>query len=406
MYTPSRTILQKYADVLVDFAARGGQGLKKNDTVYLVGTEVTRTLFLEVRKKIIDRGGHVIMNYLPDDDDRYQTNQYFYLKAGEQQLRFFPERYMRGLVDEMDHMIYLMGERDPHALKDIEPDRIMKRQLAYKKFKEWRDEKEHRGKFTWTLALYGTAGHAREAGLSERQYWNQIIKGCLLDQHNPVAAWRAVYLQLDEIGKKLNRLSQRAAWLHIEGPDADLWIELGDKRRWRWGEGRNIPSFEIFTSPDCRGTEGWIRFNQPLYRYGSLITDVALSFQKGRVVDCHAKKNEKLLKEMIRQQGADRVGEFSLTDRRYSRITKFMAHTLYDENVGGRHGNTHLALGSAYRDCFSGDPSRISEKEWEVLGYNDSSVHTDIMSTAPRTVTAHFHQGGSAVIYRDGEFTL
>jgi aminopeptidase len=194
--------------------------------------------------------------------------------------------------------------------------------------------------------------------------------------------------------------------VHVEGEDADLWVTIGEQRRWLGGRGRNIPSFELFTSPDWRGTEGWIRFNQPLYRYGNLVKGISLRFEDGRVVESSAEQNEVVLKEMIATEGADRVGEFSLTDKRLSRITRFMAHTLYDENVGGPFGNTHVALGRSYQDAFDGDPSGVATEEWERLGFNNSSVHTDIVSTADRVVTAQLRGGGEKVIYRDGEFQL
>jgi aminopeptidase len=100
------------------------------------------------------------------------------------------------------------------------------------------------------------------------------------------------------------------------------------------------------------------------------------------------------------------VGEFSLTDRRFSRITRFMAQTLYDENVGGAFGNTHIALGRAYQDAYTGDPGELSAEQWKELGFNNSSVHTDIVSTTDRLVTAQLRDGGERVIYRDGEFQL
>ena len=86
--------------------------------------------------------------------------------------------------------------------------------------------------------------------------------------------------------------------LHVEGPDADLWITLGEKRQWQSGGGANIPSFEIFTSPDWRGTEGCIRFNQPVYADGNLIKGVELEFKKGKVVRSSAKQGEKFLREI------------------------------------------------------------------------------------------------------------
>ena len=109
---------------------------------------------------------------------------------------------------------------------------------------------------------------------------------------------------------------------------------------------------------------------------------------------------------MVATEGADRIGEFSLTDRRFSRITRFMAQTLYDENVGGKFGNTHIALGRAYQDAFDGDPGTLGPEDWERLGFNNSSVHTDVVSTTRRTVTATLSDGSERVIYRDGEFVL
>src|SRR5581483_6543904 len=150
--------------------------------------------------------------------------------------------------------------------------------------------------------------------------------------------------------------------LHVEGEDADLWIAVGEQRRWLGGRGRNIPSFELFTSPDWRGTEGWIRFNQPLYRYGSMVKGIELTFKKGRVVKAIAKQNEKLLKEMLAtDEGASQLGEFSMTDRRISHITKFMAETLFDENMGGEFGNTHVAVGRSFHDTYAPGSSKINK---------------------------------------------
>jgi aminopeptidase len=137
-----------------------------------------------------------------------------------------------------------------------------------------------------------------------------------------------------------------------------------------------------------------------------MVTGIELWFKDGIVVKSKAKTNEKVLKQMIATPGANRIGEYSLTDKRHSRITKFMAETLYDENIGGEFGNTHMALGMSYKDTFSGDVSKLTKKQAETLGFNDSSVHTDIMSTTDRTVTAHLKDGSEKVIYKNGMFVL
>jgi aminopeptidase len=304
----------------------------------------------------------------------------------------------------MDHQVSILADADPHALDSVDPGRIMRRGETMRPLLDWRGEKENAGRFTWTLGLYGTPAMAAEAGMSLEEYWEQIVHACYLDEKDPVARWREVGERLDETRGQLNELDIDR--LHVEGEDVDLWISLGERRRWLGGRGRNIPSFEIFTSPDWRGTEGWIYCNQPLYRYGNLVKGVRLQFADGRVTEASAEQNERVLKEMIATAGADRIGEFSLTDRRYSRIERFMAHTLYDENVGGSFGNTHIAVGRSYQDAYDGDPAALAEEEWERLGFNQSSVHTDVVSTTDRRVTARLRGGGERVIYADGEFQL
>jgi aminopeptidase len=359
---------------------------------------------MELCRAVWRNGGHVIGGYHPDEEQRGGGSRSFFELASDAQLQHFPAHYARGLVDEMDHQVSVMAEADPHALEGVEPGKIMRRGEALRTMMDWRGEKENKGRFSWTLGLYGTEAMAAEAQLSLEEYWQQIIHACFLDEQDPIARWREVGRQLDETRERLDALEIER--VHVEGEDADLWVTIGEHRRWLGGRGRNIPSFELFTSPDWRGTEGWIRFDQPLYRYGNLVKGISLTFAEGRVTKASAEQNEQVLKEMIATDGADRIGEFSLTDKRLSRITRFMAHTLYDENVGGPFGNTHIAVGRAYQDAYRGDPTEVQAEQWEQLGFNNSSVHTDVVSTADRTVTAHLLGGGERVIYRNGEFQL
>jgi aminopeptidase len=404
-YIPNQKILEKYANVLVNFALNSGKGIKKGETVLIQAGESARELYVELLKAVWRKGGNVISNYSLDTYcDADNISKFFYQNATKEQLEFFPKKYQRGLIDEMDHSIYIISETNKHALKGVDSKKMMIRGKASKPAMEWRREKENAGKFTWTLALFGTEAMAKEAKLTEKEYWDQIIKACFLDEKDPIKKWKKVYKQMAEVEKKINKLPIDK--LHVEGVDVDLWIHLGKKRKWVGGSGRNVPSFELFTSPDWRGTNGWIKFNQPLYRYGNLIEGIELTFKDGKVVKSKAKKNEKVLKDMIATENANKVGEFSLTDKRFSRITKFMAETLFDENMGGPQGNTHIALGSSYHDCYLGEPSAITKEEWEELGFNDSSVHTDIISTTERKVTAHLHGGKTKVIYKSGQFTV
>jgi aminopeptidase len=403
-YTPPQEILERYADVLINFALGGGAGVKEGEVVRIVAHEAAKPLYAELQRAVWRAGAHSIGQYIPDDDSHLNLSRDFLTLASEAQLDFFPARYMRGMIDEIDHQVSVICEADKHALEGVDPARIMRSAKAMKPALDWRTEKENAGRFTWTLGLYGTPAMAAEAGLSEEDYWGQIIAACFLDEQDPVARWGQVSEQIGEYVVMLNELPIER--LHVRGEDADLTITLGERRKWVGGSGRNIPSFEIFTSPDWRGTEGWIRFDQPLYRYGNLIEGIALEFTGGRVSKATATRNERVLTEMIATENAEKVGEYSLTDSRFSRITHFMAETLYDENVGGPYGNTHIALGKSYHDCYDGDPATVSAEGWETMGFNDSSVHTDIVSTSDRTVSARLRDGSERVIYADGRFQL
>ncbi len=398
-YHPPKKILDKYADVLVKFALNSGEGAKKGDVILLQVPERAKPFLKSLRRAVLEIGAHPIVQFLPDDFDRE-----YYELAQEHHLEFFPEKYFRGLIDQIDHSIQIISETNPKELEGIDPKKMMKRGKTMKTYMNWRNEKENQGKFTWTLALYGTEQQATEAGLSIEDYWEQIINACYLDHENPIEKWKTIFIELERVKEKLNSMPIKT--LHVMGENVNLKIGIDRNRKWMGGSGRNIPSFELFISPDWRKTEGKIKFNQPLYRYGNLIKDIELEFKDGRVIHSRASQNENVLKEMIETENADKVGEFSLTDSRMSRITKFMAETLFDENVGGDFGNTHIALGNAYKDSYPDNPAKITKEQWEAMGYNDSSVHTDIISTENRTVTATLEDGSQIVIYKEGKFTV
>jgi aminopeptidase len=401
-YQPSREILDKYSDVLVNFALDSCRGIKKGDVVLLQVPECAKPMLISLRRAVLKAGGHPMIQYLPDD-----FGKEFYEIADDDQLVFFPEKYLRGKVDEIDHSIMIIADKNKHELSEIDPKKIMIRNESWKPYKDWRNEKENKGEFTWTLALYGVKEMADEVGMTLKEYWDEIIKACYLDEENPVEKWKEIVNEVDRVKDRLNELKIKELRVRsIGNDDIDLVVGIDSNREWMGGSGRNIPSFEVFISPDYRVTSGKIRFNKPLYRYGNLIEDVKLEFKDGKVVSASASKGENLLKEMIAVKGADQIGEFSLTDSRLSRITKFMGETLFDENVGGEFGNTHIALGSSYHDSFPGDPSKVSKEEWEEMGYNDSSVHTDIVSTEDREVTAVLEDGSEMVIYKNGEFVV
>lgn len=384
---------------MVDFALGKGKGIKAKEVVYLQFDSEAKPLAMAVFKRVLEVGAYPM---LKQNDESFEKMMFD--TANVDQLKFFPKKYTKTLIDTIDHRVYLIAPTDPFLLKSIDPKKIIMANSQKQALRKWLFEKEDKGKLTWSLCLYGTEGMAHESGLTIKEFWKQIIDACYLDEADPIAKWKTTFTEIEGLKKKLNDLSVRR--YHITSEKTDLYITLGEKRKWEGGRGANIPSFEIFTSPDWRGVTGKIFFNFPLYRYGNLIKNVQLEFKEGRVVKATADKNEKLLREMIAQKNADKIGEFSLTDKRFSKISKFMANTLYDENFGGEFGNSHLAVGTSYHDCYSGDIKSMKTKDWERLGFNESIEHCDIINTNPKTVTAILTDNTEKVIYKDGLFTL
>jgi aminopeptidase len=285
----------------------------------------------------------------------------YYETATPQQLSFFPSQFLKGKIDEMTHIISIIAEADKYELQGIDPKKLTLKRQSRKPYIQWQTQKELEGKLTRTVAMYGTPAMAKDAGMTTEAYWQQIIQACYLDQEHPIQQRQKTQTEIETIRRKLNDIYIDK--IHMEGADMDLWITIGENRQRLGGGGRNIPSFEVFTSPDRRETQGWIQFNQPLFRYGQKIDGIKLVFNQGVVQEFDAKEGKELLTEIFQIPGTKSIGEFSLTDARHSRITKFMGETLYDENMGGKYGNTHLAIGRSYEDTSTVDLSPLTEEE-------------------------------------------
>lgn len=398
-YIPSYDLLKKYADILVKFGLRGGKWAKAGETIFVQIPECAKPFYLPLQKAILEIGAHPIMEYSPDG-----VTKHFFEHANDDQIMFYPSHFLHGKVEQMTHVISIIAEADKYELKDIDAKKMAARIQSRKEYKEKRVKKEMDGKMSRTLWLYGTQAMADEVGMSLEEYRQEIINACYLDSDDPIAERKKTVENIEIIKRKLNALS--IEYIHVESEDADLKIKIWTNRQrlgWGWA---NIPSFEIFTSPDRRETNGRMKFNQPLYYFGQLISGIYLKFENGIIIDFDASENKEGLKEMINTPNMNKLWEFSLTDGRFSHITKFMGETLYDENVWGPEWNTHIAIGSAFNDTYTGDASVLTQEDLEALGLNQSAGHTDIISTKRRTVTATLSDGSKKIIYQNGQFTV
>ena len=391
--------LHRYADVLVWGlnTARTGK-IKKNDIIIIRYDLPAIKLVEIVHKKLIEMGVHPVQRLL-------QTpimEKNFYSLSSKKQLVFLPPGEEE-LYKNLNGTIAILGPESLTHLSGIDSNKISQSLKAKKNLREILDQREEKGLFGWTLCMYPTAELASHAGMSVKNYADQIVKACFLNRIDPIAQWESVFRKAKTLKKWLNRMN--VSKYHIESDNVDLEITPGEKRRWIGISGHNIPSFELFISPDWHGTRGKYYADQPSYRSGNLVKGIRIEFKNGKAVHSTADKGEKFLKKQLSMDaGACKLGEFSLTDKTFSKINLFMANTLFDENYGGKYGNCHIALGASYSDTYSGKPSDLTKKIKKDLGFNDSSLHWDIVNTEKKRVTAHMASGKKNVIYENGRF--
>ena len=392
--------MDKYADVLLWALKTARKGNYRKNDIVLVRYEFEAIKMAEIlQAKLLDWGMHPVLRM--GGTSKMELD--FFKIANNKQLLFHAPGE-KELCGNLNGGIYLRAPESLTHLSTIDPEKIGKTAISGKPFRDILNKREEKGLFGWTLCMMPTSELARKAGLSMKQYTAQIIRACYLDKPDPVREWKKIYREAMGIKKWMNGM--KVAYYHIESDTIDLKITPGKRRRWVGISGHNIPSFEIFLSPDWRGTEGVYFADQPSYRSGNYVEDVRIEFRKGAAVKIEAKKGRNfVIKQSSIDKGAGRVGEFSLTDKRFSVINKFMANTLFDENYGGRYGNCHLALGSSYSDTYDGDPAKLTKARKNKLGLNDSALHWDLVNTEKKRVTAHFTSGQKLIVYENGMFT-
>lgn len=393
--------LEKYADSLLwglDSARTGKY--RKGDCIAIRFDLTAHELANVLQMKILDRGMNPIMMPLPLPEHQMS----FYAHAEGKQLEFLRPG-TKELYKRMNGSVYIPAPEKMTHLKNFS-HKISRASKSTRSIFNIREQREAAGLFAWTVGVVPTGAMARQAGMSVKDYTREIVRACFLDESDPVARWADLKKRGSQVIAYLNDLTARTEYFHVKSENTDMAVTPGERRQWLGLSGHNIPSFEIFMSPDWRGCHGTYFANEPSFRSGNYVRGVRLTIEKGRVVGVEAEEGEDFVREQIAiDEGACSLGEFSLTDKRFSPIRRFMANTLYDENVGGRFGNCHMAIGYAFPESFAGDLKKVSQARLKRLGFNKSAQHWDLITTENRTVTARLKDGSREVIYKNGMFT-
>lgn len=393
--------LLNYADVLLWGLKTARSGKYKKDDIVLIRYNLPAIRLAEIlNEKLLKMGINPVLRISATPVmernffDITNSKQLIFTAPGEEEL-----------YKKINGSIFLHAPESITHLRGVDPKKIGRATVARKHLKDILDQREEEGAFGWTLCMLPTEELAKHARLTIKEYTNEIAAACFLNKKSPVEEWQKVYNDAARIKKWLNGMSIKT--LHIESENTDLEITPGDQKKWIGISGHNIPSFELFLSPDWRNTKGIYFANQPSYRSGNYVENIRLEFKKGEAVKIEAETGEEFVRnQLAMDKGANKIGEFSLTDKRFSKINKFMANTLFDENYGGSFGNCHIALGSSYSDTFSGNPKNLTKEIKKNLGFNDSALHWDLVNTEKKRVTANLASGKTVAIYENGKFMI
>jgi aminopeptidase len=403
-------LIDRYADLIIE----KGINLQSKKGVLILSGSGTY-YFARALAKSAYRHKARYVQILIDDLDVLAAR----LEHQEEEDLIFNPSYLRALDHEFiaEEWSYIRvdntEDRLDHAPLDGVKNQILNK--AKRQFSEARSKRLMRHQLPWCVCIAPGPLWAEQVlgkGASAAELMEVLKPILLLDQDDPSRAW-------DEKGQVLNRrqnlLNEKGIdRLHFKSPVTDLTIGLNSTSRFVGGaenlpDGRpffaNLPTEEIFTTPDWRRTEGYVTTTRPVSVLDTPTEEVRLTFSEGRVVDYSARVGEEALDRFFAiDEGTRSIGEIALVDET-SPIAQsgLVFHSiLLDENA-----SCHLALGEGYPIALEGGNTLNGEKELRAAGCNTSLMHTDFMiGSAEMTITAHLRSGEELVIMQDGVFTF
>ncbi|MBP7843599.1 MAG: aminopeptidase [Proteobacteria bacterium] len=402
-------ILNKYIDLIL----KTGIDLQKGQNIYLQ----FEPYHWDFASRLATQAYKLGANFVDTDCVHQSLVKARIENAPDDSLEYLPEYYSQRFIENSKapwSRIAIKAPEDPDALAGLNQSRNAKVQKALRKASEPMMKALGAGKLPWLVCALPTQKWAAKilgceaSPQAEEKLWDILIPILRLDSKDPIATWKDLALSLKKRAHKLN--DHKFEKLHFEAPGTDLWVYLIAQSHWAGGAiGRgdrefipNLPTEEVFTSPDWSKTHGKAKVTRPVEVFGSQVEGAYFEFQNGKVINCGAQVGEEQLKAFVAADAqASFLGEVALVDGHSPifKSGKIFHSILYDENAA-----CHVALGAAYP--IGVEDKNLSKDELLKLGYNQSLVHTDFMIGCPEMNVTGFTSSGKAVpILNKGNFS-
>lgn len=318
-----------------------------------------------------------------------------------------------------DVVICIAAEENGFTAEELQKRNQLWKQNRYKLLWIYSDDCTDTPPLPWVVVNAATESwakqvfpHITDAKTATDKLWQAIFDACRIDENDPVENWdRHIYILQDKC-HKLNGLNFE--FLHFEnGIGTDLWIKPVKGHRWinctaTTADGEtiitNIPTEEVFTSPDRNSANGIVYGTRPVIIDGETVKDYYLKFENGQVVDSGAKSNPQLLKKLLEScENADRLGEIAMVPHSspISQLDILWYDTSFDENAG-----CHLALGFAYPNTICNFAGKTAQQLCE-KGLNQCSIHEDfVIGSNDMKITGFTFDKKEVVIFENGEWCI
>ncbi len=304
---------------------------------------------------------------------------------------------------------------NPMLLADEDPENVGRANKAMSKASTPMRKRIVEFDINWNIVSYPGADWAKlvfpddSEEMAIKKLAEAIFAASRVDRDDPIAAWKEHNAILASKSKWLS--GQNFAALNFTGPGTDLTVGLAEGHLWQGGEATakngitcnpNIPTEEVFTTPHAMKVDGHVSSTKPLSYHGTLIEDIAVKFEAGRIVEARASKGEDVFVKMLdTDEGARRLGEVALVPHSspISQSGILFFNTLFDENAA-----CHIALGQCYSKCFKGSET-ITPEQVKNQGGNESQIHVDWMIGSRSMDIDGITQDGARVpVFRKGEW--